>query len=76
MVGVRNAYQGKGLARQLIDEVEKLVSAHPASGGLILNTEVEANVNFYLHLGFELLGKANVDKDIVTWGFFKSKEKI
>ena len=74
MIGVRNAYQGKGLARQLIHQVEELVSAHPASTGLSLNTEVEANVNFYLHLGFELLGQANVDKDIVTWGFFKAKK--
>lgn len=75
MMGVRNTYQGKGLARQLINAVEELVSAHPKSTGVSLNTEVEANVNFYLHLGFELLGKAEVDKDIVTWGFFKSKMK-
>jgi len=76
MIGVRNAYKGKGLARQLINEIEKLVSEHPFSTGVSLNTEVEANVNFYLHLGFELLEKANVDKDIVTWGFFKSKGEI
>jgi len=74
MIGVRNAYQGKGLARQLINKVEELVSAHPTSAGLSLNTEVEANVKFYLHLGFELLGEANVDKNIVTWGFFKAKK--
>ena len=76
MVGVRNAYQGKGFARQLINAVEELASEHPTSTGVSLNTEVEANVNFYLHLGYELLGKAIVDKDIVTWGFFKSKGKI
>lgn len=73
MIGVRNAYQGKGLARQLINKVEVLVSAHPTTAGLSLNTEVEANVNFYLHFGFELIGKAAVDKDIVTWGFFRRK---
>ncbi|MBK9099740.1 MAG: GNAT family N-acetyltransferase [bacterium] len=73
MIGVRNAYQGKGLARQLINKVEELVSAHPTSTGLSLNTEVEVNVNFYLHLGFELLGKAIVDEGIITWGFFKKK---
>jgi len=75
MIGVRNAYQGKGLARQLINKVEEIVSSHPFSSGVSLNTEVESNVNFYLHLGFDLLGKANVDKEIVTWGFFKSKGK-
>jgi ribosomal protein S18 acetylase RimI-like enzyme len=74
MIGVRNAYQGKGLARQLINKVEELVSEHPTSTGISLNTEVESNVDFYLHLGYELVGKAKVDKGIQTWGFFKSKK--
>jgi len=73
MIGVRNAYQGKGLARQLINAVERLVSEHPFSTGVSLNTEVKANVKFYLHLGFELLGKANVSEDVITWGFFNSR---
>ena len=76
MIGVRNAYQGKGLARQLINEIEKLVSEHPFSTGVSLNTEVEANVNFYLHLGYALIGQAEVDKGIQTWGFFKAKGEI
>ncbi|MBE0571395.1 MAG: GNAT family N-acetyltransferase [Ignavibacteriaceae bacterium] len=66
MIGVRNAYQGKGFARQLINKVEELVSEHPKSAGLSLNTEVESNVNFYLHLGFDLLGKATVVSQAVT----------
>jgi ribosomal protein S18 acetylase RimI-like enzyme len=66
MIGVRNAYQGKGLARQLISKVEELVLAHPTTTGLSLNTEVEANVNFYLHLGFELLGKVTVEKNVLN----------
>ena len=73
MIGVRNAYRGKGLARQLIKTVEKIVSAHPTSTGVSLNTEVEINVNFYLHLGYKLVGKAEVDSGIQTWGFFKIK---
>lgn len=76
MIGVRNAYQGKGLARQLINQVEELVSAHPTSTGVSLNTEVESNVNFYLHLGYELVGKAKVDKDIQTWAFFKMRNQM
>ena len=75
MIGVRNAYQGKGLARQLINKVEELVSEHPTSTGVSLNTEVESNVNFYLHLGYALVGQTEVDKGIQTWGFFKVKEK-
>lgn len=69
MIGVRNAYQGKGYARKLIDEVEKLVSEHPTSTGLSLNTEVETNVNFYLHFGFQLNGQAKIDDKLNTWGF-------
>jgi len=74
MIGVRNAYQGKGLARKLITEVEELVSKHTSSIGVSLNTEVKANVNFYLHHGFELVSQAEVDKSIQTWGFFKAKK--
>jgi ribosomal protein S18 acetylase RimI-like enzyme len=74
MIGVRNAYQGKGLARQLINKVEELVSEHPTSIGVSLNTEVESNVNFYLHLGYEQVGKAEVEYGIQTWGFFKAKK--
>jgi len=66
MIGVRNTYQGKGLARQLIIKVERLVSTHPMSTGVSLNTEVESNVNFYLHLGFELLGKSMVEKNVAS----------
>jgi GNAT superfamily N-acetyltransferase len=75
MIGVRNAYQGKGLARLLINAVEELVLELPFSTGVSLNTEVESNANFYLHLGFELLDKSHVDENLVTWGFFKSKRK-
>lgn len=73
MIGVRNAYQGKGLARQLVNAVDELVLQHPTSTGVSLNTEIESNVNFYLHLGYEIVGKAEVDRGIQTWGFFKAK---
>jgi len=66
MIGVRNAYQGKGLARLLINVVDDFVASHSFSTGVSLNTEVESNVNFYLHLDFELLGKANVVSKAVT----------
>jgi GNAT superfamily N-acetyltransferase len=72
MIGVRTPYMGRGLARQLITAVEELVMLHPSSTGVSLNTEVETNINFYLHLGYKLIGQTNVDKNIETWGFFKS----
>ena len=75
MIGVRPAYKGQGLARQLNTSVEELVSSHPTSSGLSLNTEVESNVKFYLYLGYEIVGQKYFDNNFETWGFFKSKEK-
>ena len=73
MIGVRPEYKGKGLARKLIEEVEKLVHTHPDSDGLSLNTETESNVKLYLHLGFSLIGHTKIDNNLETWAFFKSK---
>lgn len=73
MIGVRPAYKGRGLARQLNTAVEEIMFSHQSSSGLSLNTEVESNVNFYLHLGYKLVGQTNVDNKFETWGFFKSK---
>ena len=72
MIGVRPNYQGKSLARKLINKVERLVVEHSSSTGVSLDTEVDSNVQFYLHLGYKLLGQTNVDKNVETWGFFKS----
>jgi hypothetical protein len=36
-----------------------------------LTTEVEANVPFYLHFGYRLLGQAEVAPDFATWAFFR-----
>jgi len=76
MIGIRTSYKGRGLARQLITAVEELMLLYPSSSGVSLNTEVESNINFYLHLGYKLIGQTNVDKNIVTWGFFKNRERI
>ena len=73
MIGICPAFKGQGMARQLINAVEELVSLHPSSSGVSLNTEVESNINFYLHLGYKMIGQTNVDKNIMTWGFFKSR---
>lgn len=73
MIGVSPSYKGRGLARQLITSVEELMSSHPSSTGVSLNTELESNINFYLHLGYKMIGHDIVDKNIATWGFIKLK---
>jgi ribosomal protein S18 acetylase RimI-like enzyme len=73
MIGVRSSFQGRGLARKLINAVEELTLSHPESTGLSLNTEDESNVKLYLHLGYKVIGNVKVDNNFETWGFFKAK---
>ncbi|MFC2085946.1 GNAT family N-acetyltransferase [Bacteroidota bacterium] len=69
MVGVRPSSQGKGFGRILLDHVAKLSLARPESSGVTLTTETEANVAFYEHLGYRVLGKGNVG-GLTSWLFF------
>ncbi|HKJ16876.1 MAG TPA: GNAT family N-acetyltransferase [Xanthomonadales bacterium] len=71
MVGVRDAYRGSGLGRQLVEHVIQLAEQHPNSNGVSLTTETPGNVPFYQHLGFEVTGHAKVGSEMETWSFFK-----
>jgi ribosomal protein S18 acetylase RimI-like enzyme len=73
MIGVIPEYKGNGLSRKLINEVEKLVTSHPESTGLSLNTESVSNVKLYTHFGFNEIGHARVDDNLETWAFFKPR---
>lgn len=44
MIGVRPDAQGQGHGRRLLESVHALAAADPASAGVSLTTEVEANV--------------------------------
>lgn len=72
MIGVRAAWQGKGLARHLIGHVIALADADPGSGGVSLSTESPSNVPLYEHLGFRLTGHAVVGPGLETWNFFRA----
>jgi ribosomal protein S18 acetylase RimI-like enzyme len=71
MLGVRRAYQGLGLARVLTDHVHALSLATPASTGVALTTENAANVAFYEHLGYRVVGHEQVGRTLETWGFYR-----
>jgi GNAT superfamily N-acetyltransferase len=68
-LGVLPGRQGGGRGRRLIDAVKRLARAHPTSRGVCLNTERSTNVGFYEHLGFELVGEADIE-DIHSWCLF------
>jgi ribosomal protein S18 acetylase RimI-like enzyme len=71
MIGVRASTQGRGLARQLLDAVHRLSAADTDSQGVSLNTEVEANVALYQHLGYRLLGQAPIAPGLASWVFWR-----
>lgn len=71
MLGVPPRFQGRGLGRLLLERVHTLSREHPDSRGISLTTESAANVPFYQHLGYRLLGHGRIGPGLESWGFFR-----
>lgn len=71
MIGVRRAAHGKGHGRKLLEHVHALSREDPASSGVTLNTEDEANVPLYERFGYKLVGRVEVAPGLTSWGFFR-----
>jgi GNAT superfamily N-acetyltransferase len=71
MIGVRQTYQGNGLARRLLDHVHGLSQASPVSTGVSLTTERLENLALYRYFGYELVGHAQVAPELESWGMFR-----
>ncbi len=61
MLGVRNAYQGKGIGKKIISEAMQIATDLPNCTGLGLDTQNTVNIAIYQSCGFSLAGQANVD---------------
>lgn len=66
MIGVRAAQRGKGLARRLLGEVERMSVRDPRSRAVSLSTEQESNLGFYERLGYRVTGEAQLG-ELHTW---------
>jgi GNAT superfamily N-acetyltransferase len=75
MIGVRRAYQRRGLSRPLLDAVARLADADPASAGVTLTTEHPPNVQLYEHFGYRVIGHARVAPALETWGLFLERAR-
>jgi GNAT superfamily N-acetyltransferase len=75
MLGVRHTAHGQGLARKLLEMVHALSREDPASSGVSLTTEVEANVSLYQHFGYLLLGRVEFAPGLPAWGFFRANSR-
>lgn len=71
MIGVRGRVQGKGFGRRLIEHVHMLSQNDSESDGVTLNTEDANNLPLYEHLGYDLVGHAEVAPGLETWVFFR-----
>lgn len=71
MIGIRRSNAGQGLARPLLDAVQGMCTADPASAGVSLTTERDRNVELYKHFGYVVIAHQAVDDDLQTWGLMK-----
>jgi len=74
IIGVVQAHQGKGYAKQIIEEVQRMSETHPTSKGVCLCTEDPPNVPLYEHIGYKVISEADVG-DIHTWAMFRGNRK-
>jgi GNAT superfamily N-acetyltransferase len=70
MIGVRRSYQGRGLARVLLEAVHELSRSDGLCSGVRLTTEHQPNVAFYEHFGYRVQGHARVGDGLETWTLF------
>jgi GNAT superfamily N-acetyltransferase len=74
MIGVRPSHKGKGLARPLLEAVQRLSDTDPMSRGVSLTTELERNLTLYQHFGYSVIAQnAIAGAHFPTWGLFRTK---
>ena len=72
MIGVANGHRGKGYARLIIDQIVGASAKDPGSNGVLLTTERETNLAFYLSMDFEILGEVvTSDGGLRSWTMFR-----
>lgn len=69
MLAVAPQSQGRGYGGRLVEAVKDLARVHPTSVGVGLNTEVASNAALYEHLGFAVVGEADIGP-LHTWSMF------
>jgi ribosomal protein S18 acetylase RimI-like enzyme len=71
MIGVLPEHQGKGYARDLLNEVREISFAHPTSSGVCLSTEDSENVRFYQRFGYRVIAEMDI-RELHSWCMFLS----
>jgi ribosomal protein S18 acetylase RimI-like enzyme len=69
MIGVLPEHQGKGYARDLLNEIRKISLAHPTSSGVCLSTEDSDNVRLYQRFGYNVIAEMDI-LEMHSWCMF------
>lgn len=69
MIGVHPAHRGKRYAGVLLKAVEEIAVNDSNSAGVFLNTEDPANVPFYEHFGYQVIGEVDIG-NLHSWCLF------
>ncbi len=75
MLGVRGAYRGTGLGRQLIEAAHALARADERVAGVSLTTEKPDNVAFYRRRGYSIIGHTGIAPGLEAWSLFWYKDE-
>jgi ribosomal protein S18 acetylase RimI-like enzyme len=71
-LGIRPAFRGGGIGRLLVHHAVRLSDAVPESCGVGLDTENEANLDWYRRLGFSVTAEGRLD-DLRLWSLFRHR---
>ncbi|HEY9599163.1 MAG TPA: N-acetyltransferase [Cyanophyceae cyanobacterium] len=71
-LGVHPDFQGKGIARTLLDALHTLSDTHFQSTGVYLETANPNNVGFYRHFGYHIETQVNIN-NVTTFIMFRPK---
>lgn len=87
VLAVRPGGQSRGFGRVLLDAVHRLSASDPASTGVALNTETAKNVELYRHVGYRVVGEADLSdgaaveagsaerRTLHTWCLFRPDDR-
>jgi len=73
MLGVHPEFQGQGIGKKIIEQVEAMSRAIPGCKGVGLDTEEAENVKIYESCGFTVHGESSVD-DLPVWVLWRPIE--
>ena len=75
IIGIDPQAQGSGYGGLMLREVAEMVDGDPSSTGCWLDTETQANVDWYLRHGFRVRARHEIGP-VTVWGMWRERETL